>query len=512
LKAPAWARGLPWSFGSGPAVAGAFVRALALISLIAWLSLGAQLPVLLGSRGLLPAADFMTTVRAQPALSIFDLPTLFWWSQSDGLLRAGVVLGALLSVVALLGVRHRLCFGLSTLLYLSYATIARDFLSFQWDNLLLECGLLAACLPRNAPAPLVHFVFRLVLFKLYFESGIAKWQSPIRDWQDGSAMTYYYETAPLPTFLAYSAHHLPTWWHHFESRATLVLELIVPLAIFGPRPARLSAAAIFTLFQLGNAGTANYGFFCYLALALHLFLLDDRDVERARARVAACAPALLKGWRDALTRRLRPIAERQPRTERPLAIRWLGRAGAALFIVVSLAEATLHFGQPGVLVALTRPLLAINDSFRLIGTYHLFGSITRERIEPEFQTAAVPPVGGEDGAWTPQHLRHKPGDVRRRPDFVAPHQPRVDFQLWFYGLSYERREPLYVATLVERLCEDPAAVQPLFRSPLPPHPAAVRIVYWRYQFASPAETDATGAWWRRTRVDVSRAIPCPAVQ
>ncbi len=51
-------------------------------------------------------------------------------------------------------------------------------------------------------------------------------------------------------------------------------------------------------------------------------------------------------------------------------------------------------------------------------------------------------------------------------------------------------------------------MQPLFRSPLPPHPAAVRIVYWRYQFASPAETDATGAWWRRTRVAGSRAIAC----
>ena len=34
-------------------------------------------------------------------------------------------------------------------------------------------------------------------------------------------MTYYYETAPLPTWLAFTAHHLPVWWHHLESRATL---------------------------------------------------------------------------------------------------------------------------------------------------------------------------------------------------------------------------------------------------------------------------------------------------
>ena len=42
-------------------------------------------------------------------------------------------------------------------------------------------------------------------------------------------MTYYYETAPLPTWLAFTAHHLPVWWHHLESRATLVLELVRPV-------------------------------------------------------------------------------------------------------------------------------------------------------------------------------------------------------------------------------------------------------------------------------------------
>ena len=91
---------------------------------------------------------------------------------------------------------------------------------------------------------------------------------------------------------------------------------------------------------------------------------------------------------------------------------------------------------------------------------------------------------------------------------MAPHQPRVDFQLWFYGLAFRRREPAYVSTLVERMCEDPAAVQPLFRRPLPPHPAAVRIVYWRYVFASRAERRATGVWWRRAAW--RSAAPFPA--
>jgi hypothetical protein len=513
------AREVPlWTFGSGPAVATLFGRLFALVSFGAWVSLGVQVQVLIGSRGLLPAADFMEAVRAQPGLSLLDLPTFAWWFHSDGALTAGVVVGALLSLVALAGIGRRLCFALSTLLYLSYVAVTRDFLSFQWDNMLIECGFLAVFLPSSRPAPVAHFLFRVVLFKLYFESGIAKWLSPLRDWQDGSAMTFYYETAPLPTWLAWYAHHLPVWWHHFESRATLVLELVIPFGIFGPRKARLFALASFTLFQIINAATANYGFFCYLAAVLGVFLLDDADVEAAAARTARAArvvPAALRrlGARLADVRRRLPRPALPPLLPAPLR-KWLAVVAAALFTLVSTADALLSFREPIAALSFMNPLLERNWRLHLVNTYHLFQSITRERIEPEFQTLAEGPLPErehDDTAWRAQHLRHKPGDVARPPDFVAPHQPRVDFLLWFYGLAFQRRTPPYVSALLERLCEEPPAVQPLFRAPLPAHPAAVRLVFWQYQFTSPAEKRATGAWWRRTRLATTRALPCPQV-
>jgi hypothetical protein len=511
-----WKRWI-WSFGSGAGVARLFARGLALVSLGAWLSLGAQVQLLVGSRGLLPAADFMEAVRAQPGLSLADLPTFAWWFSSDGALTAGVVLGVILSLGALCGLARRICFLLSTLLYLSYVGVMRDFLSFQWDNLLIECGFLAAFLPTDAPAPIAHLLFRLVLFKLYFESGIAKWGSSLHDWQDGSAMTFYYETAPLPTWLAWTAHHLPVWWHHFESRATLVLELVIPFGLFGPRRVRLFTFAAFTLFQIVNAATANYGFFCYLAAVLGVFLLDDADVAAAGRRLARAGRALPPAIRRAgaalsdLARKIPRLPA--PRIQLPAVRRWLAVAGVGLFALVSLADALRSFREPIPALAFMDPLLERNWRFHLANTYHLFASITRERIEPEFQTLAEGPIAereADDGAWTAHHLRHKPGDPTRRPDFVAPHQPRVDFLLWFYGLRFDRRAPLYVAALLERLCEEPELVQPLFRAPLPAHPAAVRLVFWRYQFTSPAEKRATGAWWRRTRVAAQRAVPCPA--
>ena len=66
-----------------------------------------------------------------------------WW--------AGAWLGVGLGLLALFRVVPRLCFLLSTLLYLSYASACRGFLAFQWDNLLLEVGLLAALLPAASP-------------------------------------------------------------------------------------------------------------------------------------------------------------------------------------------------------------------------------------------------------------------------------------------------------------------------------------------------------------------------
>jgi hypothetical protein len=491
-----------WGQGSGARAGDLYRRLLALIFLVAWISLGCQVRLLIGARGLMPIGDFVEAIRARGHVSFIDFPTVLWWFHGDAALVAGTVAGGLLAIAALAGLRPRLCFALSTALYLSYATASRTFLSFQWDNLLLECGLLASFLPPRRASPLTHFLFRVVLFKLYFESGIAKWQSPIHDWHDGSAMTVYYETAPLPTWLGWWAHNLPAAWHRFESRAVLALELVVPFAIFGPRRLRLAAAALFTAFQILNIATANYGFFCYLALALHVFLLDDADIERAARALVRLARILPARLQRALERR-RNASAGVPAAARPSSK--AARAGAAVFITVSLLQGLFELTEPSGILSVFDRVLQVDQSLRLINTYHLFQAITRERIEPEFQTSAG---GGETPVWTAHVLRHKPGEPARAPDFVAPHQPRVDFQLWFYGLAFERREPSYVAMMVERLCNDPGAVAPLFAAPLPEHPDAVRIVYWRYHFTTHAERRATGAWWRRESIGATRAVPC----
>jgi hypothetical protein len=495
-----------WGEGSGPLVARTFHRALAAIFFIAFLSLGSQIDVLIGSHGLLPAEAMMNGLRAR-GVDFWSFPTLFLFDASDAALHAGIWEGALLSVLAFFGVLPRVCFAFLTLLYMSYTNAAQVFLFFQWDFLLIECGFLAVFLPRDRPARIVHILFLVVFFKLYFESGIAKWQSHLKDWNDGSAMTYYYETAPIPTRLAWTFHNLPAAWHHFESYATLALELVVPFFAFCPRLLRLSAAVLLTGFQLVNLSTANYGFFCYLALALHLFLLDDRDLERVRGflrRALLPKAAELPRWRRGLAwlcdRATRGVPEKVPPWPPALSTAVAGYA-AAFTVTLSVMSAGASFARSPWWNEATAEVRGLYDPFHVVNTYHLFGHITRDRFEPEFQTS-----NGTD--WTAHVMHYKPGPVDRPPPLVAPHQPRVDFRLWFYALGFRQGPPAYVRTLLDRMCSEPERVQPLFVDALPPAPTAVRIAFWRYHFTKPEERERTGAYWKRELLGTTSPLSC----
>lgn len=466
---------------SGPAVARLFHSALGLVFVIAFASLAVQLGPLWSAEGLSPVVQALAQARMAAGERV---PTLFWFADGDAALRGAAALGSVCGALAMFGVWARPCIAAATILYMSFAAVGGPFLSFQWDNLLLECGALALLLPRDRPAPVAHLLMTFLWFKLYFQSGLAKGWSPIGDWHDGSAMRFYYETAPLPGPLAWWAHHLPGWWHGFESRAMLVAELAVPPLVFCGRRGRLIALAVLTLFQVVNLATANYGFFVWLALALHLFLLRDADLLRIYERVPG--------------RRLwgRVLLPREGKEVKWGRLRAGGLAAVAVvYLGLSVVDARTNFGGANKIGGLLRPYYG---PLRVVNTYHLFAQITRVRVEPEF--------AGWDGAtWRVYDLYYKAGPPGRMPPLVAPHQPRLDFQLWFYGLRANRPPPLYVRRLIDRLCRAPEVVQRVFATPLLPAPKRVRVRFWKYEFSRPGSSE----WWAREPAAAERVVVCP---
>ena len=81
-------------------------------------------------------------------------------------------------------------------------------------------------LPLSLP-PCI-WCLHLLLFKLMFSSGVCKLRSNCPSWRSLTAMTYHYQTQPLPHVLSWHAHGLPVWVHRRSAYVTLVLELPVP--------------------------------------------------------------------------------------------------------------------------------------------------------------------------------------------------------------------------------------------------------------------------------------------
>ena len=490
-----------------------FLRSLGVIYLIAFLSLWSQIIGLVGSRGILPAKSAMETLRQQVAAQKIGLeryhlaPTLCWLSASDGFLKFQCAAGAMVAVLLIVGIAPAPCLFLLWLIYLSLATVCRDFLSFQWDNLLLEVGLLAIFLaplhwwPKREdagpPSRLVLWLLRWLLFKLMFQSGCVKLVSGDPSWRNLTALMVHYETQPLPTWIGWYAHQLPVWAQKASAAAMFGIELFVPFLIFAPRRPRQFACLALVLLQALIFLTGNYGFFNLLTVVLCLLLLDD-------AALTAFLPVKL---RESLSGRAvrgnAAVSERASTDPRSfVARRWpLNLRGWPVQVtvplaVIALVTSLLQFSALfRVGIPRSRLLLAVYgwlEPFRSFNSYGLFAVITTSRPEIVIQ-------GSRDGrTWQAYEFKYKPGDLRRRPGFVAPHQPRLDWQMWFAALGSYRQNPWLLSFCLSLLRGSPEVLGLLERNPFPNTPPRyVRAVMYDYRFTDFRTRRQTGAWWRR---------------
>jgi hypothetical protein len=110
--------------------------------------------------------------------------------------------------------------------------------------------------------------------------------------------------------------------------------------------------------------------------------------------------------------------------------------------------------------------------------------------------------GSADGIdWLPYEFKWKPGDVMRAPGWCAPHQPRLDWQMWFAALGSYRENPWF-GRLIVRLLQGSQDANRLFaKNPFPREPPRyIRAMFYRYRFTTLREHDETGAWWKREQL------------
>jgi hypothetical protein len=452
-----------------------FVKGLALVYAAAFASLAIQIDGLAGPDGVLPLQRLLDGAFAeQGTLALLRLPTLFWLNSSDAALQGAAFAGAVMALLLALGcVRRRPALIALFVLYLSLVHAGQIFMRFQWDTLLLESGFLAIFLV-DAPTRLIVLLFDWLLFRLRFLSGYFKLASGDPSWRDFSALNYYFETQPLPHIGSWYAHHLSLGWLKAGVGFTLFAELAVPFFIFLPRPFRIVAAAVTIGAQLLIIATSNHNFINLLTILLCLFLLDDRIVARL----------LPQSVQD----RIRSDARRSGSGP---AARVVAGATAVLILVLSLSTAlATQLRGP-----LPRALIVLNEvppAFGIGNPYHLFPTMQTERQELKI-------VGSYDGRdWEPYVFRYKPDALDKAPQFIVPHQPRLDWMMWFLPPQWPDTA-FWFEPFLESLRHNRAAVTRLLaRNPFEGKapPKMLRVLAYRYHFSTPQERASTGNWWK----------------
>jgi lipase maturation factor 1 len=446
-----------------------FLRLLGFTYFCAFASLATQIVGLVGANGIVPAGI------------------------ADSTLRAVCFGGAALSLALVAGLLPIVTVPLLWIGFLWLSTAAGEFLAYQWDALLLETGLLAMLIAPvtlrdrlSDPAPPPRLAIGLMLwllFRLMFGSGIVKLASGDPTWRDLTAMTFHYETQPIPNPIAFYAHHLPVGINKASTAATLAIELIAPLMIPGPRRLRLVAAALLLGLQLLIAATGNFAYFNLLAIALCVFLVDDDAWKVLRDRLPAAIVVSLSNHEQAV----------RPSTGSGRAAVTLVVAAITVPVSILYFTSSIGFLPPG--WQLVAPVASAIAPLRSVNSYGLFANMTTTRPEIVIE-------GSNDGeTWSAYEFRYKPGDLMRRPPFVAPHQPRLDWQMWFAALGTYGQNPWF-ANFCRRLLEgSPDVLRLLERDPFNGRPPRyVRGVLYQYHFADLVSHRATGVWWTREQL------------
>ncbi|HEV2047288.1 MAG TPA: lipase maturation factor family protein [Chthoniobacterales bacterium] len=456
------------------------LRLLGFVYAVAFLVAAQQLVPLIGAKGLTPAHNFLSVVHSQfgsRTAAMFQMPTLFWFGVSDDGLSIFAWIGFALSLVVLAGYANAILLAVLWGMYMSIVHIGQIWYSYGWEIQLLETGFLSIFLcplfdgrpfPKCRPPLLVIWLFRWLGFRIMVGAGLIKLRGD-PCWRDLTCLYYHYETQPIPNPISRYLHFAPHWFHKIETAWNHFVELIVPWFSFGPRTARHVAGVLLVSFQIILTISGNLSFLNYVTIIPFLACFDDTFLRH-----------VLPG---SLVRR----AERAAQESEP------SRINNTIAIALSILVAYLSIA-PALNLASGRQLMNYSyDPLDLVNTYGAFGTVGRMRPEIVFEGTEDAVITGET-KWKEYEFKAKPGDPNRRPAFIAPYQPRIDWQIWFAAMASPADYPWTLHFVWRLLQNDPKTLSLLANNPFPNAPPHyIRARLYRYEFAPIGER----AWWKR---------------
>jgi len=531
----------------------------------------------------------------------------FYWLMVDGRGRGGRGGG---------GRRKWYHFAFLVWTYGSMVDIGDAFLSFQWDVLLLECGIACAVgavlfPPRKRTSSVEEenedaqyaWIPRAILYKLMLMSGCVKIQSKCKTWLKLTALEYHFATQPLPTGLSrLIANGVSPRYKKIGVALTYVAEGPMAFLIIAPtKMARRAACLGQILFQVGIILSGNYAYFNLLTIVLSMAsfaggerkvvkTVDEKEEDKGNDGEAArtleknkakalpvlqhsmamiathlsllffiiCTVNMFAPGKDGVKLRASsknvnkrltkfldvavPVSrtyliliavpltyayrgflakatkKEKENNEESFKIFTLRRCRDVLLMAYLLVvTAPMREIAPNKQIAKAHPLLRANAEFldtatssiqrhmptplrRISSGYGLFRSMTGvgedgkvARREIIFEIAPDADKV-EDVEWTELTFKYKPGNVKKRPSFVAPHQPRLDWQMWFAALRgdgvFQDARYRWFSMFIIRILQKSPEVWKILDPSMQKHMNAttyLRISMFEYDFAPKKE-------------------------
>ncbi|CAG0897510.1 unnamed protein product [Cyprideis torosa] len=504
---------------------GVIVRALCLIYMFAFASLYWQLPGLYGTNGILPARRELVCENMSLSNCFWNQPTLLWFVNS---LHLNVDTG--MEILALLGT-------------------ALAFLGFVFPSTF-----------SSSPVMILLYMFYLslyqwLLFRLMFQSGVVKLTSKCPTWWGLTALDYHYESQCLPTPLAWYAHRwIPAWVQKLSVSATFVIEIIIPFFFFIPL-ASFKRFAFWSqiLLQVLIIATGNYNFFNLLTIVLCLSLLESKTSRKESPllisliqRLLSLLPLAIIGYFSVT---YLSVAFKDGIVQTKLAftsqeLEDFIHAAVPVSIVVVAVFGTLRLMGSlrqawssdqnastlekfiktcvtGIFVFLAVVLFGAScvpytaqmdrvtylnlmtpfhqwhralDPFHATSSYGLFRRMTGVGGRPELVVEGL----SKQGQWHTIDFLYKPTDLKTPPMYCAPHQPRLDWQMWFAALGDYTHNPWLISFLYRLLEGRPEVVKLLDEDRYPfsvEPPVQIKVSQFRYHYSDNNVKD--GSWWKR---------------
>jgi hypothetical protein len=452
------------------------LRLMGFVYAIAFLVAINQLVPLIGEHGLTSASHYLARIRETfGSAAPLHVPTLFWFGISDRALSIFAWTGLLISLGVVAGYANAITMSILWAMYLSIVHIGQIWYGYGWETQTLETGFLCIFLcplldarpfPKRPPPLLVIWLFRWLGFRIMIGAGLIKIRGD-QCWRDLTCLYYHYETQPIPNPISRYLHFAPWWFHKFGTGWNHLVELVAPWFSFGPRHARHIAGILMVTFQIFLIISGNLSFLNYVTIVPFLACFDDSF------------------WRKVLPF-VRPREEIEP-----------SRLHFGFAIGLSILVAVLSIAPVTNLLSRRQAMNDSFDPFDLVNTYGAFGSVGKERFEIVFEGTADEFITGNT-QWQEYEFVAKPGDPNRRPPFVAPYQPRIDWQIWFAAMASPSEYPWTLHFVWKLLHNDAGTLSLIAHNPFPNAPPHyIRARLYRYRFAPPGES----GWWKREYID-----------